>query len=67
MKRKTEERGSLDGNGLPGSKKRALSSEEAGARFRNGLFEAAEQMKYTDAYNKSSPYVFQSLFQRPHS
>ncbi|KAJ5698753.1 Prolyl 3-4-dihydroxylase ofd1 [Penicillium macrosclerotiorum] len=57
MKRKTVERGSLDGNGLPESKKRALSSEEAGARFRDGLFDAAEQKKYTDAYTKSSPYL----------
>lgn len=57
MKRKTEERGSLDGNGLPESKKRALSSKEAVARFRDGLFDAAEQKKYTDAYAKSTPYV----------
>lgn len=57
MKRKTEDRPSLDGNGLPESKKRALSSEEATARFRDGLFDPAEQQKYTDAYAKSSPYV----------
>ncbi|KAJ5085156.1 hypothetical protein N7532_009927 [Penicillium argentinense] len=56
MKRKTDERPSLDGNGLPETKKRALSSEEAVARFRDGLFDAAEQKKYTDAYAKSSPY-----------
>lgn len=57
MKRKTEERPSIEGNGLPQSKKRALSSEEAAARFRDGLFDPAEQQKYTDAYAKSSPYV----------
>lgn len=57
MKRKTEERPSLDGNGLPETKKRALSREEATARFRDGLFDPAEQQKYTDAYAKSSPYV----------
>lgn len=57
MKRKTDERQSLDGNGLPETKKRALSSEEATARFRDGLFDPAEQQKYTDAYAKSSPYV----------
>ncbi|KAJ5591986.1 Prolyl 3-4-dihydroxylase ofd1 [Penicillium hispanicum] len=57
MKRKTEERGSLDANGPPESKKRVLSSEEATARFRDGLFDAAEQQKYTDAYTKSTPYL----------
>jgi hypothetical protein len=57
MKRKTDQRGSLDGNALPDSKKRALSSEEAASRFRNGLFDPAEQKKYTDAYTTSSPYV----------
>lgn len=57
MKRKTEERGSLDAKGLPESKKRALSSEEAVARFRDGLFDSAEQQKYTDEYSKSRPYV----------
>ncbi|KAJ5183868.1 Prolyl 3-4-dihydroxylase ofd1 [Penicillium capsulatum] len=57
MKRKTEERGSLDANGLPESKKRALSSEEAVARFRDGLFDTAEEQKYTEAYAKSTPYV----------
>lgn len=57
MKRKTEERGSLDANGLPDSKKRALSSEEAVARFRDGLFDTAEEQQYTEAYAKSTPYV----------
>lgn len=57
MKRKTDERPSIDGHVLPESKKRALSSEEAIARFRDGLFDPAEQQKYTDAYAKSSPYV----------
>lgn len=56
MKRTTDERPSIDGNGLPESKKRALSSEEAGARFSDGLFDPAKQTKYTDAYAKSSPY-----------
>ncbi|KAJ5222986.1 Prolyl 3-4-dihydroxylase ofd1 [Penicillium citrinum] len=56
MKRKTEERGSLDGNGLPESKKRALSTEEAVSRFSEGLFDPTKQQKYTDAYAKSSPY-----------
>ncbi|OOQ84177.1 putative oxidoreductase [Penicillium brasilianum] len=57
MKRTTDERPSLDGNGLPESKKRALSSEEAGARFSDGLFDPAKQQKYTDAYATSSPYL----------
>lgn len=56
MKRTTDERPSLDGNGLPESKKRALSSEEAGARFSEGLFDPAKQQNYTDAYATSSPY-----------
>lgn len=56
MKRTTDERPSIDGNVLPESKKRALSSEEAGARFSDGLFDPAKQKKYTDAYAKSSPY-----------
>ncbi|KAJ5081206.1 hypothetical protein N7456_013444 [Penicillium angulare] len=55
MKRKTDETGS-NANGLPESKKRALSSEEATARFREGLFNSAEQQKYTDQYAKSNPY-----------
>lgn len=42
---------------MPQSKKRALSSEEAAARFRDGLFDTAEQEKYTADYAKSSPYV----------
>jgi len=62
MKRKTEERGSLDGNGLPESKKRALSTEEAVSRFSEGLFDPAKQQKYTDAYAKSSPYVHGLLY-----
>ncbi|KAJ5952996.1 uncharacterized protein N7479_011409 [Penicillium vulpinum] len=57
MKRKTDSRASLDGNAMRQSKKRALSSEEAAARFRDGLFDAAEQQKYTDQYAKSSPYL----------
>lgn len=58
MKRKTDARASLDGNSMPKSKKRALSSEEAAARFRDGLFDTAEQQKYTSEYAKSSPYVY---------
>lgn len=42
---------------MPESKKRALSSEEAAARFRDGLFDVAEQQKYTGEYAESSPYV----------
>ncbi|KAJ5238136.1 hypothetical protein N7489_008227 [Penicillium chrysogenum] len=57
MKRKTDSRASLDGNAMPQSKKRALSSEEAAARFRDGLFDTAEQEKYTADYAKSSPYL----------
>jgi hypothetical protein len=57
MKRKTDETGS-QANGPPESKKRALSTEEATSRFREGLFTPSEQQKYTDAYAKSSPYVF---------
>lgn len=57
MKRKTDETGS-NANGLPESKKRALSTEEAVSRFRDGLFDTAEQQKYTDEYAKSNPYVF---------
>lgn len=60
MKRKTGERPSIDGDGLPESKKRALSHEEATARFRDGLFNPAEQQKYTEAYAKSTPYVHKS-------
>lgn len=58
MKRKTDARSSVDGNAIPASKKRALSSEEATARFREGLFDVAEQQKYTSEYAKSSPYVY---------
>ncbi|KAG0154496.1 hypothetical protein PDIDSM_64 [Penicillium digitatum] len=57
MKRKTDTRASFDGNAMPQSKKRALSSEEAAARFRDGLFDTAEQQKYTNEYAKSSPYL----------
>ncbi|KAJ5463737.1 hypothetical protein N7475_008681 [Penicillium sp. IBT 31633x] len=57
MKRKTDTRASLDGNAMPQSKKRALSSEEAAARFRDGLFDTAEQQKYTNQYATSSPYL----------
>ncbi|KAJ5566601.1 hypothetical protein N7535_008239 [Penicillium sp. DV-2018c] len=57
MKRKTESRASMDGNAMPQSKKRALSSEEAAACFRDGLFDNAEQQKYTEQYAKSSPYL----------
>ncbi|KAF7596140.1 hypothetical protein BBP40_003038 [Aspergillus hancockii] len=56
MKRKTEGRESLGGNGQPESKKRALSSEEVAARFRDGLFETSEQQKYTEQYAQSAPY-----------
>ncbi|KAJ6151588.1 Prolyl 3-4-dihydroxylase ofd1 [Penicillium chermesinum] len=56
MKRKTDETSSTGASGPPESKKRALSSEEAAARFRDGLFDPAEQQKYTEAYAKSSPY-----------
>ncbi|KAJ5729614.1 uncharacterized protein N7483_004122 [Penicillium malachiteum] len=55
MKRKTNATGS-NASGLPKSKKRALSSEEATARFRDGLFDSAEQQKYTDEYANSNPY-----------
>ncbi|KAL3453091.1 Oxoglutarate and iron-dependent oxygenase degradation C-term-domain-containing protein [Aspergillus insuetus] len=56
MKRKTNGRESFDGNGQPDSKKRALSSEEVALRFRDGLFDSAEQQKYTKAYSVSEPY-----------
>ncbi|KAE8154852.1 putative component of NuA3 histone acetyltransferase complex [Aspergillus avenaceus] len=55
MKRKTGTRESLDANG-PESKKRALSSEEVALRFRDGLFDSAEQQKYTEQYTQSEPY-----------
>lgn len=54
MKRKTESNGQA--NGQPG-KKRALSSEEAATRFRDGLFDGAEQQRYTKEYAQSAPYV----------
>jgi Rps23 Pro-64 3,4-dihydroxylase Tpa1-like proline 4-hydroxylase len=56
MKRKTDTREALNGNGQPESKKRALSNEEVAARFRDGLFEPSEKQKYTKAYVQSSPY-----------
>ncbi|KAE8351589.1 Oxoglutarate and iron-dependent oxygenase degradation C-term-domain-containing protein [Aspergillus coremiiformis] len=56
MKRKTEGRESLGGQGQPDSKRRALTSEEAAARFRDGLFEPSEQQKYTEQYAQSAPY-----------
>ncbi|KAL3474826.1 Oxoglutarate and iron-dependent oxygenase degradation C-term-domain-containing protein [Aspergillus californicus] len=56
MKRKTDSRQSIDGNGQPDSKKRALSSEEVALRFRDGLFEPTEQQKYTKSYTHSEPY-----------
>ena len=55
MKRKTETK--EQANGQPDYKKRALSSEEAAARFRDGLFDSAEQQKYTKEYAQSAPYV----------
>lgn len=57
MKRKTDNKA----NGQPNSKKRALSSEEAAARFRDGLFEPSEQENYTKQYAVSAPYVIQWL------
>lgn len=54
MKRKTESNGHA--NGQP-EKKRALSSEEAATRFRDGLFDGAEQQRYTKEYAQSAPYV----------
>ncbi|EAW14234.1 oxidative DNA demethylase [Aspergillus clavatus NRRL 1] len=56
MKRKADTRDIQNGNGHPDSKKRALSSEEVAARFRDGLFKSAEQQKYTKAYAQSGPY-----------
>ncbi|KAK5697048.1 putative component of NuA3 histone acetyltransferase complex, partial [Elasticomyces elasticus] len=53
MKRKTESNGHA--NGQP-EKKRALSSEEAATRFRDGLFDGAEQQRYTKEYAQSAPY-----------
>ncbi|KAL4786261.1 putative oxidoreductase [Aspergillus varians] len=57
MKRKTTGRESLDANGQPDSKKRALSSEEVALRFRDGLLEPSVQESYTKAYAQSSPYL----------
>lgn len=57
MKRKTNSRESVDGNGQPDTKKRALSSEEVALRFRDGLFEPSVQENYTKLYAESGPYV----------
>lgn len=57
MKRKTNSRESVDANGQPDTKKRALSSEEVALRFRDGLFEPSVQQNYTKAYTQSKPYV----------
>jgi hypothetical protein len=57
MKRKTNSRDSVDGNGQPDTKKRALSSEEVALRFRDGLFEPSVQENYTKLYAESGPYV----------
>ncbi|RAK94457.1 oxidoreductase [Aspergillus costaricaensis CBS 115574] len=56
MKRKTDGRESLGGKDQPESKKRALSSEEAAARFRDGLFEPSVLKDYTEQYAQSAPY-----------
>lgn len=55
MKRKTDGRESLDANGQPDSKKRALSNEEAVKRFSDGLFDPSLQQKYTKEYAQSAP------------
>ncbi|KAH8429702.1 putative component of NuA3 histone acetyltransferase complex [Aspergillus melleus] len=57
MKRKTDNKDPQGANGQPDSKKRALSSEEAAARFRDGLFEPSVQENYTKEYANSAPYV----------
>ncbi|CBF79621.1 hypothetical protein AN7554.2 [Aspergillus nidulans FGSC A4] len=57
MKRKTNSRESVDGNGQPDTKKRALSSEEVALRFRDGLFEPSVQENYTKLYAESGPYL----------
>ncbi|KAL4952700.1 Oxoglutarate and iron-dependent oxygenase degradation C-term-domain-containing protein [Aspergillus filifer] len=57
MKRKTNGRDSVDGNGQPETKKRALSSEEVALRFRDGLFDPAVQQNYTKSYAQSQPYL----------
>ncbi|KAL5048395.1 hypothetical protein BDW71DRAFT_177596 [Aspergillus fruticulosus] len=57
MKRKTNSRESVDGNGQPDTKKRALSSEEVALRFRDGLFEPSVQENYTKLYSESAPYL----------
>lgn len=55
MKRKTASEDSPVANGQPKTKKRALSNEEAAARFREGLFEPAELQRYTKEYAQSEP------------
>jgi hypothetical protein len=55
MKRKTDSEGANHSNGLPEAKKRALTDETAVARFRKGLFDAAELAKYTKSYANSAP------------
>ena len=57
MKRKTDGRESLGGKDQPETKKRALSSGEVAARFRDGLFQPSELQKYTEQYAQSAPYV----------
>ncbi|KAL4964587.1 oxidative DNA demethylase [Aspergillus stella-maris] len=57
MKRKTNGRDSVDGNGQPETKKRALSSEEVALRFRDGLFDPSVQQNYTKSYAQSQPYL----------
>ena len=57
MKRKTDTEEPQGANGQPNTKKRALSNEEALARFNKGLFDSAKQQKYTKEYAQSAPYV----------
>ncbi|KAA8648367.1 hypothetical protein EYZ11_006795 [Aspergillus tanneri] len=56
MKRKTDGSESQAANGQPEMKKRALSSEEVAARFRDGLFEPSVQQDYAKKYVESAPY-----------
>ncbi|KAL2365220.1 hypothetical protein RJZ56_001838 [Blastomyces dermatitidis] len=57
MKRKTTSaRNSLDGNGLPGPKKRALDTETVKSRFREGLLDRATLEQYKQSYAASAPY-----------
>ena len=55
MKRKTGSEESPAASGQPELKKRALSSEEAAARFHQGLFEPSKLQKYTKEYAQSGP------------